>query len=396
MYNPVTLIDPGTTKLAVLICRKGFNGGLELLGLGRAQYDGVQNDGWKSENITGQALDSALGQARKMAGIRISRCILGIPNEFCGLIRNEAELPLGRPVSKQDVMELRRRAAEYSLPAPWEVANVVYGTFSVDGRSVGNPLGISCEKLGLQASLICIETDFADQMTRFLRSRQIEVSKWVPVPLACGEAMLTQEDRHKGIIWVDTGGQSTDIAVYKNGIPVFYDWLPLGGDDISRDIAIGIDISIDEAERLKRYCVLGLAFDDDSEDSAMQMPIRDGQHIQNIPMGFLQEIVESRIEEILELVVKRVEAEGLLADSQRVVLTGGGLSLFRGIRELGSRILGLPVYLGVPDVIGLSSPTLSSVYSIGCYGIKDKPYAGWSLSGIWGTLRRKLINKIKI
>ena len=106
--------------------------------------------------------------------------------------------------------------------------------------------------------------------------------------------------------------------------------------------------------------------------------------------------MESRIEEILELVVKRVEAEGLLADCQKVVLTGGGLSLFRGIRELGSRILGLPVYLGVPDVIGLSSPTLSSVYSIGCYGIKDKPYAGWSLSGIWGTLRRKLISKIKI
>ena len=368
--------------MAVLICRKGFNGGLELLGLGRAQYDGVQNDGWKSENITGQALDSALGQARKMAGIRISRCILGIPNEFCGLIRNEAELPLGRPVSKQDVMELRRRAASITA-CSWEVANVVYGTFSVDGRSVGNPLGISCEKLGLQASLICIETDFADQMTRFLRSRQIEVSKWVPVPLACGEAMLTQEDRHKGIIWVDTGGQSTDIAVYRNGIPVFYDWLPLGGDDISRDIAIGIDISIDEAERLKRYCVLGLAFDDDSEDSAMQMPIRDGQHIQNIPMGFLQEIVESRIEEILELVVKRVEAEGLLADSQRVVLTGGGLSSSEESGNWAAAYWGCRCIWGSRDVIGLSSPTLSSVYSIGCYGIKDKPYAGWSLSGIW-------------
>ena len=279
----------GTTKLAVLICRKGFNGGLELLGLGRAQYDGVQNDGWKSENITGQALDSALGQARKMAGIRINRCILGIPNEFCGLIRNEAELPLGRPVSKQDVMELRRRAAEYSLPAPWEVANVVYGTFSVDGRSVGNPLGISCEKLELQASLICIETDFADQMTRFLRSRQIEVSKWVPVPLACGEAMLTQEDRHKGIIWVDTGGQSTDIAVYRNGIPVFYDWLPLGGDDISRDIAIGIDISIDEAERLKRIVSLGWLSMMIPKTRLCKCPYRTDSTFKNIPMGFLRD-----------------------------------------------------------------------------------------------------------
>lgn len=389
MNNAVTVIEPGTTKMTVLACRKGQNGSLKLTGLGQVGYSGVQEDGWKSEKMLYHSLDAALGQARKMAGYKFKRCILGIPNEFCGLISNAGNLSPGSTISERDISELRRLAADYPLPAPWEISNVIYGDLLMDGSPTANPIGLSCETLELHASVICIQTDFARQLTKVLRSLKIDVDKWIPVPLACGEALLTKEDRENGVLWLDTGGECTDILIYKGGIPIFLDWLPLGGNDISRDIAAGIGVSFEEAERLKRYCVLGLAFSGDTGTSQLQMPICGGQHIHNVSVDFLQKIVEARIEEILELVHSRIEAEGLLTSYSKVVLAGGGLALFRGIRHFTAGILGQSVQLGVPDVIGLSSPIFSAVYSLGYTGLTGKPAGRSGIRKIFGALLKK-------
>jgi len=384
-------IEPGTTKISVLACRMGRTGSLELSGLGRAGYSGIQNDSWMTDKTMHHVLNAAIGQARKMAGHRIDRCVLGIPNEYCGVVRNTKEIILGRPVSKKDVMELRRQASSYSLPLPWKISNCIYGSFLVDGRPVGNPLGMTCERLGLQASLICIRTDFAQSITNILRSLNLEVYRWIPVSLACGEALLTPEEKEEGVIWIDAGGESTDLAVYKNGIPVFYEWISIGGSTITRDVATGTGASVKDSERLKKYCVLGLAYKTDSDASEMHMPVRNGRSIQNIPMEFLQEIVEARIEELLEMVRDRIAAEGLLEECHSVVLAGGGLALFRGIREFASRILGLPVRLGVPDKIGLSCPTLSAVYSLGFSGLKDYSSGSRDVRSVLINWLKKLI-----
>ena len=102
-----------------------------------------------------------------MAGYKINRCMLGVPNEFCGLVRNTGKITPNHPISRQDLQELRKLAAEYPLPASWEISNVIYGDYLADGRPVDNPIGLSCRTLELRASIICIHTDFAKQLTRF-------------------------------------------------------------------------------------------------------------------------------------------------------------------------------------------------------------------------------------
>jgi cell division protein FtsA len=387
LSNAITAIEPGTTKLVVLIGRSNQDGMLELSGLGNARYEGVQGEGWQSGEMLSRSLNDAVGQAQKMAGIRISSCTLGVPNEFCGLIRSKKEISPGRPVTKQDVMELRRMVSSYSLPSPWKVSNVVYGSFLVDGVSIGNPLGMICDRLGLEASLICIHNDFVQQFTRVLSSMRIRVNRAVPVPLACGEVFLTREEKQNGAVWIDVGGHSTDIAVYQNGMPVLFDWLPIGGDTITQDIVTGTGATREEAEKLKRYCVLGLALHSETEASAMDMPVHAGKTIHNIPLELLQEIVEARIEELLEIVLDKIQSEGLLPGCRTVVLAGGGISLLRGIREFSSRVLGIPVRLGVPDVIGLSSPVLSAAYSLGNSTLDGG--ASGNLS-VWVVLRAML------
>ncbi len=387
MNNAIMAIDPGTTKMAVWIGRRDRDGSPELSGLGNVRYAGVSGDGWRSGGMMSRALDDALGQAWNMAGFRVDHCTLGIPNEFCGLIRNTGEMTPDHPMSGQDIEELRGKAASYSLPSPWKISDVLYGGFRADGSRVGSPLGMEKKRILLEASLICINNDFVEQLTQILTSRKIKVERILSVPLICGETFLTREEKQKGTVWIDVGGHSTDVVVYWKGIPVFFDWIPVGGENITQDIVAGTGVTSVQAEELKRHCILGLAREE--EAAAKELPENGDPGITDASPAFLQEIVEARVRELLEIVKDRIRAEGLLACCHSVVLAGGGISLLRGIRGLASEILAAPIRLGVPDMIGLSSPTLSAVYALGC----STPDKAGGASKTIRTLIRKIKNR---
>ncbi len=396
MKDTVTAIDIGTTKVAVLLCQRSYNDNLGLSGFGQAAYGEVQNDEWKSDKVLRPSLNAALGQANKMAGVKVNNCTLGIPGEYCGLISNNKEITLDQPVTRQDVMSLRKRVAHYTLPSPWKVSDVIYGSYLVDGMPVGNPMGLSCNTLGLEATIICINTGFIKQMTQILNGLQVDVESWIPVPIVSAKALLTDEEKQKGALCIDIGGESTDLTIYKESVPIFLDWIPLGGNAITRDIATSVKVSYEEAEKLKRFCVLGLALREDPEATEMNLPIREGKEIFNVPMELLQKVVEARADEILELVQKRIGDEGLKGSYSSIILTGGGLALFRGIREFALRKMEVPVRLGVPDVIGLSGPTLSAVYSIGHAGLDNHSSGAVTAAKVFKALIRKIKVKFKL
>ncbi len=396
MKDTVTAIDIGTTKVAVLLCQRSYNDGMGLSGFGQAGYTEVQNDEWKSDKVLVPSLKTALGQASKMAGVKVSNCTVGIPSEYCGLVSNHKEITLDHPITRQDVMGLRKQVAHYPLPTPWKVSDVIYGSYLVDGTPVGNPLGLSCKTLGLEATIICIDTEFIRQTTQILNSLHADVESWVPVPIVSTKALLTEEERQKGALCIDVGGESIDLTIYKDNIPVFLDWIPLGGNAITRDIATSVKVSYEEAEKLKRFCVLGLALRDDPEAAEMNLPIREGKEIFNVPMELLQRVVEARADEMLDLVEKRIADEGLKDSYNSIILTGGGLALFRGIREFAFKKMNVPISLGVPDVIGLSGPTHSAVYAIGLAGLNNNESASVTTSKVLKALIRKIKEKLKL
>lgn len=384
----ITAIDIGTTKIAVLIGRRDKDKNLELLGLGNVPFDPGDRAGWHSQNsirnniqgVIREPLIEAIKQAEEMANLSIKFCTLGIPNEFCGLIRNKKFIPLSGQVTQEDIDELYELVKAYDLPAPWRIHSML-GNFIVDGCYMGNPLGMDSDSLGLEASMICINTDFSVYITELLLSLDISVSRLIPIPLAYGDSLLTNMEKQDSIL-IDVGGISTDFAVFKAGVPIYMDWLPVGGNNITKDIAAGAKVSLAEADKLKKYCVLGLASTGETS-------------IQDIPSEFLQEIVEARIEEILLLVKDRVSKEDLATEKTTVVFAGGGIALQRGIRSFSSNILGMPVRLAVPDVIGLSSPTLSSAYSILASNKGEDRSIGNNFKGYITRLINFIKNKLK-
>jgi len=359
-----TAIEFGTTKLTVLISRRRKSGSLEILGLGNVSYSGIQGENWKHADSIRSVLLKAVEQAQDSAGLKVRHCVIGIPNEFCGLIRNYRELALEREVSRQDVEDLRQTIEDYPLPDPWEVSDVYYGYFNADGQAITGPIGMHAGILGVEASLICMHGKFVSQLTKYLEELNIAVDGVVSIPVAYSRALLTPEETDSGALIIDVGGHSTDIAYFKDGRPLIFDWLPLGGKHISQDVEKGMSIPFSEAERLKKKC--SLADDGKTQaDGARSMTETDQATDEEAGRtAFLKQIVEARVEEILTLSVKKAAASGLIDRDCSIVLTGGGLAMYKGIREFSTEVLDMPVRLGVPDVVGLASPVLASVYSL--------------------------------
>ncbi len=367
MNNGIAAVELGTTKVTVLVGRLKQDGMLALLGLGSAAYE--QRDSTHIKPLESrQALKMALGQAQKMTGFKINKCILGVPNEYCGLQQTQQSVSIGEGgVTKVDIHTVRKATGSYTLPPEWQITQVIYGAYLVDGEPVPEPLGAKGHSLSLSASLICINRTFVKDAIRLLSLCGIKTEKVVPVLSAQGDIFLSAEERKSGGVLIDVGAYSTDIAVYHGGIPVHYDWIPKGGASITSDIARGIGMNDKDAEKLKRNCILGLDVAAGSSEGGMDYTVRQGAQILNIPADLLQTIVESRVEELLETIAGCIRSVPSLVQSDAiVVLTGGGIALLRGAKEFSASQLGLPVRLGVPDCVGLSSPSLAGAYALVC------------------------------
>lgn len=362
MSNGITAVEFGNTKVTVLIGRPKRDGTLELLGLG-SEACGLPNPAggtYADLPALRQPLRDALRQARKMAGTIGCRCVLGIPNEFCGLVRTEKSLeapPSG--FGKTEIARLKRETADYPLPAEWRVGPVFYEE-RVPKEDALQPGTVICQR----ASLICIHRSFVRDATRLLSSAGLHCDQAVPALLAQGNHFLTEQERQKGALLLDIGGACTDMAYYRHGIPIYMDWFPRGGSALTGDIVQGLGIDWEEAERLKRSCVLGLDIAAGSGPKGMEYAVRQGSRILNVQAELLLTIVEARMEEILDLALNSLQKIPGLRPDTPVVLTGAGAALFRGARAFVSRRLGLPLRLGVPDCIGLSSPAFSAAYGL--------------------------------
>jgi cell division protein FtsA len=372
LKKAIAAIEFGTTKLAVVIGSPKKDGSMELLGLGTAPYEGPGTPGLRSEE-TVMALKTVISQTQKMSGLRVKTAVIGIPNEFCGLIRNKQTLQLkGAVVTKNDVQAIRKATGTYELPSEWIIIRRLFSECKIDGQPVDKPVGMSGDLLELCASLICVNKTFVDDAVAILSRCGIDADKAIPVPEAEGDVFLTEQEKHRGAVLVDIGGRSTDISAYIDGLPIYYDWLPIGGTAITADIEKGLGLSLKDAEKLKRNCVLGLDFN--SSESEPEYSVRQGKRLLSVPASLLQNIVESRVEELFELVGKSISTvPELTSGCYSVVLTGGGVALLRGAREFASRLLGCPVSLGVPDCIGMSNPAMAAPYALVCSRSSNLP-----------------------
>ncbi len=346
-------IDIGSTKVVCIIAEVDPMGKIEVKGFGTAPPEGFRTGVVISLDKATDSLASAIEQAEKMAQCRFHTCqvFTSITGDHIKHLSGLGAVPVSRPprgIQARDVEDVIRQAQTIRLPNDEQILHVIPTQFIVDGqKGVRDPLGLFGIRLEVEALLIIGAVTAIQNIYRVLERLDISNRALVLQSLATSFAVCDEEDKELGVALVDIGGV-IDISIYREGQIRFTKMLPVGAANITKDVAIGLRTSYQQAEVVKRE--YGVAMAGMLErDEALTIEDASGRGPKQVSRRLLASIIEPRVEELLNLTDSEVRKSGL-ADglSAGVVLTGGG-ALLSGIDVLAEQIFGMPVKVGRPE-----------------------------------------------
>jgi cell division protein FtsA len=302
-----------------------------------------------------------------MAGLEISGVLAGVAGGHIRGINSRGVVAVSgkhREVSQADVERALDAAKAVNLPQDREIIHALPQTYVVDDQDgVKEPLGMSGVRLEVEVHLVTGAATSVQNVIRSVNRAGLAVQDIVLEPLACSEAVVSAEEKELGILLIDLGGGTTDAALFRDGAIWYTGILPIGGDHISNDIAVGLRTPTAEAEDLKKRsgCALTALV---REDETIDVPSVGGRKPRQLSRQILSEIIQPRVEEIFTLVARDVARAGFQDVAAAGVVVTGGTSIMQGVPELAEQIFDLPVRRGVPtEVAGLADVVRSPIYS---------------------------------
>ncbi|MBM4374192.1 MAG: cell division protein FtsA [Deltaproteobacteria bacterium] len=342
-------LDIGTTKVAAVVGEVDADG-VTILGVGNVPCRGLRKGVVSNIEWTTRSIAEALDAAQTMAGAEIRTVYAGVSGSHirCQTSDGVAAISSGKEVSADDVERVLEGARAIPIDADRQIIHVLPREFTVDNQDgIRDPIGMSGVRLGARVNLITAATSPVQNLVRCAEKCGLSVADVVLEPFASAEAVLSEDEKEIGVAVIDIGGGTTDLLLYVDGGIGHVSVIPVGGNNVTQDIAAGLRTPLAEAERLKRNvgCALGRMVADDEE---IEVPGVGGHPARTAPRRLLSDIIEPRIEEIFAVIRNRIEDTGLLEQlSAGAVLTGGAV-LMEGMTEFAEEILGMPVRMGTP------------------------------------------------
>lgn len=377
-------IDIGTTKICALIARINRKGVLELLGIGQHPSMGLKKGVVVDVARTVESIKAAVVSAEKMAGVSIDSAVVGISGGHIQSLNAHGAVPIRhRDVTQEDIDRVLEAAQAIALPQDREILHVLPQYFKVDGQDgVKDSTGMCGVRLEAFVHIVTGSISSANNIITCCEQAGIEVRDIVLEQLASAEAVLTDAERELGVGILDIGGGTSDFAIYKDGRIRHSKVIPIAGSHFTNDCAIGLRISPERAEQLKRS--FGFVYEDKFFDlGATSTPIMLGSELRDreIDLYEMYEIMNPRARELFELVLDEIVTCHLRQFMPfGLVITGGG-ALLRGLCELAESIFDMPIRLGIPqqpspeaqEVVPdmLKSPIYATGYGLLRYAMKE-------------------------
>lgn len=361
-------LDVGTTKVLALVAEIG-DGQVNVVGLGTSPSRGLRKGIVVDIDSTVRAIQDAVQKAQRMSGYPVRSVYLGLAGGHITSQNNHGVVAVTnreREITAEDVARVLEAARVINVPADREIVHVLPRHFVVDGYDgVRDPVGMVGSRLEVEAHIVTGATTTMQNLLRSVERAGVEVEEVVFTPLAAGHAVLMEDERELGVVLADIGGGTTDVAIYHQGSMVFSTVLPLGGEYVTTDIAVGLRTSLAQAEVVKidYGCALPDIVD---EKRVFPVPGVGGQGIHEVSAKVLAEIVEARLREILAAVGQAVRQSGLARSAPGGIVLTGGVAATRGIVELAMDELDMPVRVGMPDNLGgLQDMAAAPAFSVG-------------------------------
>jgi cell division protein FtsA len=363
----VAALDVGTSKVLAAIALVEPEG-LRVLGLGRAACDGVRRGAVVDLPAVTAAVAAAAARARRVAGRRPPSAVLGSAGGEVVATTREAEIHLDPPgeVTPEHVEALLGEVRRGELPAGFEVVHALPREYTVDGvEGCRHPVGMAAGSVRLSAHVVACRSTLLRNLCKAVDDAGLEVAGFAVSALAAAEAVLTEEERRQGVLLLDCGAGATQLCAVVGGEPAATAVVPLGGAHITADIAVGLGISWEAAEEVKqRHASADPAAASDRPLDWLAGLRPAGQVAAAAGGGGagrgqatehdLYEIVQARVEEVLERVAALVDHAGLEGRLPAGAVLTGGASRLRGLAAAAMRVLGMPVRLG--GALGVTGP----------------------------------------
>ncbi|MGW8273172.1 MAG: cell division protein FtsA, partial [Thermodesulfovibrionales bacterium] len=362
----IVALDIGTSKTRVVVGRRA-NGTISVEALAEAPSQGLRKGLIKDEEAVSAAIRAAVQEAENASGMRIHEVYTGIAGNHVQLCESEGVVDVATGVvSSRDIDRAIDAARRLCLPLDRELIHAIPVEFIVDERSgVGNPVGMACRRLRSRVRLVTAAATDLQCTVRCCAVAGLEVRGVVLNPLASALAVLSNEEKQHGVILLDVGAGTTDIAVYEAGVLRHSSVIPVGGNHVTGDIGIGLNLPYEEAERVKREH--GAAMLCLSRDAGVGVRVAGHDSIV-IPKRYVLEIIAPRVEELLKIVSCEIRVCGAYEIATYGIVLTGGASLMSSFDRLCELVTGMPVRVGIPEGVGgheyVRDPALATAVGI--------------------------------
>jgi len=362
----VTGLDIGTTKICALIAEIGGENNIEIIGIGLAPSNGLRKGIVVDIDKTSHAIKSAIQKAERMAGQKVDSAYVGIAGSHIKSINSHGVVAVTgeeKEIKESDIKRVIDAARIIPVSAEEDILHVLPREFIVDGSpGIQDPLGMSGVRLEVETHIIKGASTSIQNLVKSVLRAGLSVDEVVLEPLASSQAVLSEDEKELGAVLVDIGGGTTDVIVFHEGSIAHTSVLPVGGNHVSNDIAVGLRTPVSEAEKIKimHGSVLPEEIDDGEKIDVLAAS---GKERKKLSRKMLCQVIEPRMSEMFKLVKKELDSAGSADLTPAGLILTGGASLLEGSERLASDITELPVRIGEPDYVsGLSNVIDNPVY----------------------------------
>jgi len=357
-------IDIGTTTVRCVVAHiDGVTGLPTIVGVGVAGNSGMRKGNVVTLSGPAQAIDDALGEAERMSGYQVDNATVSINGSHIlsthadGMI---AVSGVGHEINEDDLMRVEEVATVGKIPANREILEIIPHTYKLDGQDgIKNPIGMTGTRLEVDANVVSVLSPHIVNLQKATEEAKVNSRDFVVAGVAAARAVLSEKQLENGVALIDIGGSTTNIAIYEEGDLQFVAVVPIGGVNITNDLAIGLKTDPEIAEKLKIEHASAIVRRD-----ASGVSLKHDNEIYNFNTADMDEIVEARLEELFEMINKELKRAGRAGKLPNGAVLTGGTANLKGIVEYAKEALGLAVRVGeIADYGGVADDIRQSQFA---------------------------------
>jgi cell division protein FtsA len=391
--------DIGTKKIAAIIGEITEEKKVEIIGIGTAESKGLRKGVVVNLDTTVEAIKKAQEEAELMAGVEIDSAFIGLSGAHIKSFNSRGVIAVSgknREISREDIKRVIDQSKAVSIPPDREIIHIIPQEFVVDEQDgIKDPLGMSGIKLEVNVHIVTGAVTSVQNLRTCVARAGVEIEQLILNQIATSTSTLTHDEMELGVGLIDIGGGTTEVAIFERGSLWYTSIIPIGGDNFTNDIAVGLRTPIPEAEKIKKKfgCVTSPLED---EQETIEVPsVGRGKKPRILSRQILADIIHPRAEEIFRLVDNDIKRMGYEKSLNSGIVLTGGTALLEGLEEIAEEIFDLPVRRGDPSGTGglvdrVNTPDYATSVGLILYG-----YSQWKEKGISKDRKKDFWAKLK-